>query len=101
MWITWVPFRCCGRKTEERPLLFYWTTLSPYHPARVEFSLVMLTRNGARIQGLEVLQLPHGARVEVRCRGRSCHFSKKVRTHCPWPFCASDQIRPLMKSPKT
>src|SRR4051794_14398167 len=38
-----------------------------------------LTRRGALIQGLEVLQLARGTRVEVRCLGRSCHFRKKVR----------------------
>jgi GT2 family glycosyltransferase len=41
-----LPARCCGREAVEQPLLFYWTILSPYHPAHTEFSLVMLTRNG-------------------------------------------------------
>jgi glycosyltransferase involved in cell wall biosynthesis len=40
-----LPAMCCGRQTLERPLLFYWTILSPYHPLNPEFSLVILTRN--------------------------------------------------------
>ena len=39
-----------------------------------------LVRGGAIIQALEVMQAPRGARVEVRCRGRSCPFRRKVRT---------------------
>ena len=39
-----------------------------------------LVRGGALIDALEVLQAPRGTRVEVRCRGRSCPFRRKVRT---------------------
>src|SRR3954454_18015597 len=53
---------------------------SPLNPFPIISLRGRLTRNGALIQGLEVLQLPRGARVEVRCKGHSCHFRKKVRT---------------------
>src|SRR5204863_472257 len=35
---------------------------------------------GALIEALEVMQAPRGSRVEVRCRGRSCPFRRKVRS---------------------
>src|SRR4051794_8307620 len=42
---------------------------SPLNPFPIISLRGRLTRNGALIQGLEVLQLPRGARVEVRCKG--------------------------------
>jgi hypothetical protein len=38
-----------------------------------------LVRGGARIDGLDITQLPRGARVEVRCSGKGCPFKSKVR----------------------
>jgi glycosyltransferase involved in cell wall biosynthesis len=40
-----LPVRCCGREAADAPLLFYWIALSPHCRRRVEFSLVILTRN--------------------------------------------------------
>jgi glycosyltransferase involved in cell wall biosynthesis len=41
-----LPTHCCGREAIPRPLLFYWTALSPQCRSQVEFSVVLLTRNG-------------------------------------------------------
>jgi glycosyltransferase involved in cell wall biosynthesis len=41
-----LPTSCCDRPALPRPLLFYLTALSPCCRARVEFSVVILTRNG-------------------------------------------------------
>lgn len=64
-----LPTRCCGRPAVPRPLLFYWTAHSPYHPAQTEFSLVILTHNGLRLTQRAVRsfleRLPADRRREV------------------------------------
>ena len=63
-----LPARCCGRESVERPLLFYWTALTPYHPAQVQFSLVIPTHNRLRLtqRAVSILaRIPSEQRREI------------------------------------
>jgi glycosyltransferase involved in cell wall biosynthesis len=88
-----LPLCCCGHDAVPRPLLFYWTALSPHCSASAEFSLVMLTRNRLELTRRAVdsflARIPPNRRPQIElifvdgCStdGTLDYFRELARTH--------------------